>query len=701
MAEARPVRMPEFDDDPRRIVEYVNRTIWDAYQELRQPWLRQVETNVRNLAGQQYTEYVPQLGGFVDLAQVFLSQDDQWRSAPVFNWLGQHWFQLGLAKLTENIPTLGSMPATSDQTDAQSAAIFDPFYRYYWSYLGMPELMFPLYGWVLTAGEAVLKSRWDPDEGEPWQYQPDPSAVPDQTPKAPGPLPPTLLKTGDLACEVICPAAVLYPYGPFSHWRAPWVMHEYLIHVDEARDRWGMQNLQPDPVDPRNDLLVRLQYTSFYGNSGSPGGGFQSAWGGSVAVRDMVRVRERWERACRYAPYGRLTLVTREQVLSDDINPYVVPGVRENVVIPFNRFPRPSYPFRQEGASDLENLIPLARERNRALAGCGDFVAHNEQPTLFYNRNLVPDDQVENLHRVGGKVGTDGDPNAAAAYLNVPQMPMAGQQWAQLLLQELQVLGHTANAEATVPNDARSGELLEQNRFDTDRPWGATLRLHSREWARTAETWFNIAAACMEDTRVLSIAGEDQLLGFVTVRPDLMAGRINVYAMPDNAILETPEGKQQRLAATLGTAAQLMQVNPQWANTFLSTLGYNDLLKFRPGGEAVALARRQVAEMVQTGQLAPVYPEQDHAAHVQTVVEFMQGQAFRDLPEPGKVVLRLYKAMHEMAGQQQLILEASKQAQVMEGAAAAAGLPGPSMMAERQMEQEDKAAARPPLKRVK
>lgn len=703
MANDLPLTMPD-PGDTARIVEYCNRTIWDAYQDLRQPYLRQIEANVRALAGRQYDEYVPEAGGFVDLSELFASEDDKWRRKPVFNWLAQQWYQVKLAKLTENAPILGCLPASSDATDGMTAAIFESFFRYYWDRLSMPELVFPLTGWVLTAGEAVLFSRWDPDTGEVYEYAQD-AVGPDQTPKADGHVPALLQKTGDLDVEVICPASVLWPYGPTPHWKAPWVMREYWLPVEEVNNRWEV-DLKPDSIDPRSDLALRLQYTSFYGNSGSPGGGWGggSGWGGGVATRDMIRVRERWARATAEYPYGRLTLVTGTTVLDDGINPYVIPGYREKVVIPFARFQRPGFPFRQEGTSDLENLTPLARERNRALAGCGDFVAHNEQPPMFVNRNLVADDQLDKLHRVGAKVQVDGDPQRAAAYVNQPQLPLAGQQWAALLREEMETMGHAAPSEATTPNDTRSGELLQQSRYDNDRPDGSTVRLHSYEWARVGQQWMDIAAACMEDERTLAIAGEGQALEFLTVRPELMQGRINVYPVPDAAILESRTDKQNRVAQALGTAAQLAAVNPAWSNQFLATMGYQDLQRFQTGGEAMALAKRQIAEMVQTGMPVPIFPEQDHAVHVEAVVGYMQTLSFRNLDPQRQAVLRLYKLGHETLGAQQMALEAGKAAAVAEATASLTGMPSPSGMAQQQVEQqraESEAKTNPPLKRVK
>ena len=707
-----PRTLPQIGEDPGQIAAYLNDRLWAGYTELRRPWLRQVEENVRNLAGRQFDAYVPELDQFVDLSSVYLPGDERWRRAPVLNWLSSHWFVLHLAKLTENLPILGAMPATGDTRDAMTAALFDPFFKYQWNQMRMPELQFRLFGWVLAAGETTCYLRWDPTKGPPSDYYgADTLPLGQQNAQADSPYLQQGTyreKLGDFTCDVLCPTSILWPYGPWPHWAAPFVMREYLLHVDEARARFGAPDLEPDGDLVGNDLLARMEYTSFYGNSGSPGSASWSSWGSqwNTALRDMVRCREYWGRETPVQPYGRLTVATRSRLLFDDINPYVIPGEREKVILPFFRFQKPGLPFRQEGLSDVENLSPIQRAYNRGWAGALDYSDYNEQPPMFYNANIVPDDQIESLSRVGARVGVTGDPNAAAAYLHVPPIPASITQNLQGLREMMETLGNAGRGGQgnAVTNDA-SGELQREVRFDADRPDGATLRLASYEWARFGETLVDMAAVCMEDERILAIAGEDQALNFVTVRPDLFMGRVNVYPLPESSVIETRQDKQMRLKDAMMTAAELMAVNPQMATLFLKQMGYPNIHgALVQGSEAERLAERQIVEMVQSGQLAPVLPEQDHGAHVATVTKYMQGLAYRNLPDPIKQVLRMYRLLHEMAGMQEMVGQAQKQALAAEASSAATGMPNPIEMANVQAEQaknppEPKGKA--PLKRVK
>lgn len=670
-----------------RIVQHLTQT-WEAWRQVRLPWLQQVEANARALAGRQYDVYDPDLGQFVDLAQIVLPQDERWRRTPVFNWLRQNYYLQSLAKLTENVVQLGAMPATADTAASQTAPLFDAWFKYEFDQMGMAELQFQHYGWVLTAGASWLKLRWDPTKGPRDQYYGTefPPVVPDQSPHTqsgytegpegmlegpPNAAPPNRL-LGDLTCDVISPTSVLVPYGPQPHWQKPWLMHEYLLPVQEFARRFGV-TVDPDIGGKQDDTLLRMEYTSYYGNPGSPISGAWGGWNSSngVVTEAMVLVRERWERATAEAPYGRLTIVGSGVVAYDDINPYVIPGYCETPIVPFYYFPKPDLPFRQEGGTDLESLLPIANARNRVLGGMMDFEDRNQQPALFYNGNLVLEDEIENVNLAGARIRADGDPRLAAHFLDMPNLPEAGQALNQILIRELESAGHTSSvSEGRPATEDASGELQREVRFDTDRPWGATLRLHSYEWERLGQGMVAITKVCMEDERILAIAGEDQAVNFITVRPQLFEGAINVKVLPESMVLETRQDKQNRLVQMLTTAAQLRATVPDYADILLKSLNYPNLQRVtQQGGPAYALAQRHLSTLASTGQMPPVWPEQDHGTYVRVILEFMNTGAFADLDPQLQGLVRAFYQMHQLMGVQSTV----QQAQLQTGVQAAVG----------------------------
>jgi hypothetical protein len=249
-------RAPGREDDPTKIAAYLNRT-WNTYRTQRRPWLRQVEENVRNLAGRQYDTYIDSLGEFVNLSEVFVPSDERWRRAPVFNWLGQVWFMQSLAKLTENVPLLGALPASADRKDAQLAAIWDSFWRYQWRQMSMAQKAYAHYGWLLTTGESVLYLEWDPTRGQASTYEIE-TGQPEDALEPAEPQP-----AGDFNVTVVCPTSVLWPYGPEPYYEKPWVMRERLMHVEEIAERFDVnvepESFQSPPRSPRAEPALPVR----------------------------------------------------------------------------------------------------------------------------------------------------------------------------------------------------------------------------------------------------------------------------------------------------------------------------------------------------------------------------------------------------------------------------------------------------------
>jgi len=644
------------------------------------------------LSGRQHDVWIDALQQFVDLSSVAFIDDEAWRKYPVFNWMAHH-FRVQIAKLTENIPVLGALPATSDNRDATLAEVFDPVFRYEWDQMGMPELLFPLYGWVLVAGRGVLKLRWDPDRGPvkplmgpmpdslavlcnllpeqrellqvPYHKQEDGSyqAIPDmdesgQVVLGPDGLPTfaeaELAATGDLACDCPAPTTLLMPYGPEPPHRKPWYIEEYLMHVDDVRAQFG-KTVEPDAtVQQDRDTLLQFSYSDpLNGTRAAP---TQSR---EIAVDGMTRIRCYWE----FKDRGRLAICTRDTVLDDDRNPYVIPGQQDRPVNPFFVFDRVSFPFRQEGDTDYESLNPIQRALNRRKGGLMDAADLNEQPGMILNSNMLGDVPADATNKPGWRLKATGN-GTPFWKVDPPALPASNLQMTEILEGDIRTLGNMGNDSGTVPNDKRSGELLTQDRFNTDRPWGATLRMHSYVWARMGEAMMTILGVGADDDRILSLSGEDNAAKFLTVRKDLFAGRINVRPVPESAVMETRDAKQQRITAMVTSAASLP---PPWGDVLLKALNQPDLGRLtRPGGEAYSLAIREIMEMVTSGQVSPVLPEHNDDVHLTVLVEWMQTMEFRNLDPQLQGVLRMHKQLHE-ANKAAKSIQQTQQAAIVAG----------------------------------
>ncbi|HUX76658.1 MAG TPA: hypothetical protein VMY40_08480, partial [Anaerolineae bacterium] len=300
-------------------------------------------------------------------------------------------------------------------------------------------------------------------------------------------------------------------------------------------------------------------------------------------------------------------------------------------------------PFRNEGMGDLEIINPIQRAMNRRMAGAQDAVDYNEQPLTVWNENAISEEDTAHLNKPGANIQGNLNPALGPPFWRFPpaELPRGSIELADRMQQWMQLLGSQPFGSEGMPvtTDA-SGELQREVRFDTDRVWGATIRLHSYGWARVADKIGHILAACMDDDRLLVLSGEDQAAEFLQVSRDMFKGRVHAYPHPESQVLESRQEKQNRVLALVG--AQMLP--PQMG---LEVLNYPDVNRaLRPGGPAYSMAVRENLEL-QLGALSPVFPEHDHATHLLVHKRYMQTPAFRDGDPAMQQMFRMHVFLHE------------------------------------------------------
>lgn len=689
---------------PDAICEYVNTTCWKAWLPAHRAWHKQVEENVRMVSGRQFEAFIETFGEFVDVGRYYATPDDRWRENPVFNWLA-HYYKLTLSKLTENVPGIGFLPSGADYKDAILAQVMEPIWKYQWTQMEMAEKMFPLYAWVILAARAITKMRWDPDRGPaedyrgpaifeqftnnvltrrmlsdaPYTKNGDGAYVPafvygedgqpmvgeDGEPQFGAPYSSRL---GDLDFDVLTPTSLIEPVGPDPFHRKPWYTQDLLMDVDDIKRRYGVE-LEPEDISGDDDLHLQLAYATQFGMPSS----YQMASSGHIepiSLKGKRRIREHWRRDLPNDPLlsrGRLIVVTANgpHCLYDDINPFWVQGSHEQVVMPFEAYDAIPFPARHSGGmGDLESMNPLQRALNRRMGGAMAAVDHLEQPITIYNDASISEEDVDHFNEPGAYIPGSLNAGLGAPLFRLPaaDLPRGSMDMATVLQTWMQTLGSLPLSAEGVPQTTDpSGELQRELRFDVDRTWGATLRLHSYIWARQADKMGGILAACMDDRRLLVLSGEDNAPEFVQVAPEMFSGRVNAVPHPESMVLESRQEKQNRIFQLMS-----MGLPPDLGFQMLNYPDLNRLL--RPGGPAYSLALQENLEMM-LGQFPMALPEQDHQVHLLVHKKQMQTLAYRDAGPELQQVYRLHVMMHEEFG----LGEAVRQAGMANVAAAATG----------------------------
>jgi hypothetical protein len=141
------------------------RSRWDSQDPMLAQRDKQIEENIRMLAGRQWEVFSPTLGRFVDVSIFMNDKERAFRQRPVINRLF-YWFMLTHARLTENPPVVSFQPSTADRKDAILAEIMDVVFKTQWLEVGMLEVLDRLVAWLIPSGAAYLKSRIDFTGGE-------------------------------------------------------------------------------------------------------------------------------------------------------------------------------------------------------------------------------------------------------------------------------------------------------------------------------------------------------------------------------------------------------------------------------------------------------------------------------------------------------------------------------------------------------
>lgn len=680
------------------LIQWVQKTCWEDWMDPFRAWHRQIEENIRMLSGRQYDAFIPTLSDFVDLSSWFVDADEAWRQFPVFNWVANY-FKLTQSKLTENLPAIGFTPATADFNDATLAQVMEPYFKFQWKQMDMAEQMFELYGWVIAATRAITKLRWDPDRGPAQEFR-GPAIIDlvvngllERRNLSDAPyvrqnegFVPAILQAengdvsidefnriqfgqaessrlGDLAFDVLPPSSVVWPHGPEPFHMKPWYTHEYLLPVEDAARRFEVE-LEPEEISADDDLNLKLLYGENYGMPNNWAQGFSLGRVDSIVLKGYVRVKEHWRRPIPNHPIlskGRLLVVTKDRTIYDDINPFWVDGMQETGIMPFDAFDQVPVPFRNEGMSDLEIINPIQRAFNRRMAGAMDSVDHNEQPTTIWNEHVIEEEDLGNVNRPGNQIRGNLLPQLGPPFVrfDAADLPRGSIDLSNLLLDWMQVFGAQGEGAAgqAVTEDA-SGELQREVRFDSDRVWGATLRKHSYVWSRIALKIQGITAACMEDERLIVLAGADQMIQYVNISRELLTtGRVNTEPQPESQILESRQEKQNRVLSLMGVEL----IDRTEAREILN---YPDVNRAtRPGGIAFSLANQENIELLLGGQ-PQVFPTDDHAAHLVVHLRQMQTVQFRQAEENIQFGYFQHVQLHELIAAQEVARKAVLAAQV-------------------------------------
>lgn len=687
---------PTIGDEPGQVARLWREDRWHAQDDFWRPYLRTVEQNVRMVAGRHWDIWVDLVGRFVDITRYMSERERLWRQRPVFNWIG-YWYQVTMAKMTENPPIITFLPATPDRRDALLAEFMDPVFKYLWHALSMPLKHDMLMRWVVCAGRGVLKSTWDPRAGEPEPMvgpaildlgqgptlvdglpyglardeEGNPTAkplvevLPDGSYRVTGE--PTIAPRGQLSIDVLSPLEVRSSPEPVPEHEKRWWVHRGALHVDEVKSAWGIE-IEPD-LGHEDDALNRLMFgLGHVGSATDPR--TTSDW--QKRSEGFVTVYECWERPRYDVPdleRGRHTIVVGESANHVVVDEPVAEGPD---YVPFAFVDFIGLPGRPVGKSPVEDMTPIQLAYNR---GWGQLLEHRNlltNPIVV----IVGNHDVEFTNEPGRTyhISPTLPGIEPVKFYTPPPIGADVYRIQQMLLATLQDLGSLrSGSEGRPPTRDPSGELVKELRFNDDRYVGPALIRTGYEYARhVQEAWIPLLRTYWTEDRMVRVAGEDQAARFLLVKPAIFQGRVHARPVPESMLPEGRGEREQRIERWYLSGVFGQPGTPEAQKAFLELVRYPHLGRAtRPGGVDRSTAEWENAQLAMGQQVMPIEPHDD-LIHLAVHREFMATPDYRRLPAAVQSNFELHTRAHEVAQQVKALRQFALAAQVQDAIAGGA-----------------------------
>lgn len=666
---------------------------WRAQDDVRLPFERTIEEHIRMLAGQHYWIWSEEAGRFVDITQYMTDTEKKWREMPRANLL-LFWFQLTLARLTEQPPILAFQPATLDRMDAALAQVMDPIFKTLWFQTGMPENHLAVMGWVIAGMEGYLKSRVDYTAGDPVALPPE---LTDAIQQAESPEQVAQIEAlaqrfqgqhkGQLTVDVLSPLECRGQWGPQPWHKKSWHIQKMYLTPDEVWERWHVQ-VEPDMY---GDLLGGtagyiqrvLMGAGYYGATDSRDQGQQVKLTRGPQRDGYVTVYEQWEAPGPETPVtdasagGRLTITTATKCLYDAARPYKL-----KYTSPIRKFGFVLAPGRPGYSSPMESLVPLQRQYNKCWQQVLQHRAFTTNPALVYDLQAGLD--ANSLEMEPGKrIGIIMRPGVSEPMYYLAPPPLSADVWRTIdQIEKLMfTLGNIPGSTGDTPTQTASGELVEQLRFNSDRFVGPTAQQGVIEYGRMAEDWAAMLPTMWTTAEEITYAGADNVARVLEVQPEMWDGSVHVRPNVESML---PQGRGQREAKVIQyyqLGAFGMPGSPEAVKALMEQANFphSDRM-YMVGGNSRSLAEQNMGLLMQgtPAGMILLLPQYDYAILKAVTAEHMRTPEFARNPPQ---VIQQFLAYYARLEVEQMRLALTSSAEQSQFQATQLAMNAPTMLA--------------------
>lgn len=664
---------------------------------------RQVEQHARMLMGDQWSVWSPLAGTFINVSEALGLPELLWRELPRVNKLAD-WYDMTVARLTENPPVLGAMPRDADRASSLLANASDVLLPKLWDDLKMTDRNFEMVGWLAVAGWAFLKSYPDYNGGDYMQGpavfqspmdptmqvpveqaylgadgtpqgqvvpQPDGSHEYDPTGAQPG-------KEGQLCCHVLSPLECRGEWGSAPWQQKQWHIHRTLLTPEQFKQHYGI-DAKPDATvyggNAAQYYRVRLERgPGHYGATDLSGYGFgQDGYGPPV---ELVTVDEMWERPSPMFPAGRLLIVTPNLVVHDGERPF--PKLADyGLTSPITYVEWQRVPSRPFGTTPFERGVPIQRQINM---GARQILLHRAKctnPPLILNTAYgLTEEDAQQRNQPGSVIPMELPPgvavNQVAGYLEPGQLGADAWKAQEWLEQQFNIIMDLEGSGGVPQTGDASGEQVKELRFNSDRPISVPVRHMARALEEQGDIWYCILPTIWSTEKTIAYTGEDNAARTLSLLPEMWDGKVKIDIDAESMM---PRSRQEREAQALRDYQLGLYGQPMTSDAiqrFFKQARYPNLDDADlPGGVDVATAK-QLMNAIRQGTPAEAIPmiEQWNYTVIQaTLRETMAAPEYLSYPPPIQAQLQMLWQRLLQAEQMQAWQQAMRQTRVAAGVA--------------------------------
>ena len=347
--------------------DYIKRR--EARRSLEAQW----QLNINFMIGNQYSYIASNNSIREDEKEYF------WQEKEVFNHIAPI-VETRISKISSNTPSVTVVPASTDESDIESAKLSKEILNSVANRLNLTDLEKTATTWSEICGTAFYKIVWNTNTGR--------MVATDELGNA--------IREGDVQVEVVSPFEI-FPDNlaceRLEDVRS--IIHARAVEIDEVHSQWG--------VDVESENVYAFTLDSHANNLGGLGYNAHINKVANVELSNHCVVIERYTRPTKDFPLGRLTIVAGDKLLFDGDLPYINDELN-NRTFPFVKQISNYVPGSFFGVSVVDRLIPLQRAYNAVRNRKHEYFNRSVMNVLAVEDGSIDTDALEMEGLSPGKV---------------------------------------------------------------------------------------------------------------------------------------------------------------------------------------------------------------------------------------------------------------------------------------------------------